>query len=110
MTEPVINGLFLLSATIVGSFITILSTRTQAKISELKDENSKVKNRLKKALQQIEAYHQLEDTYAQELSLSESKAVKTIKTEFRDKTVEQHQCERPDMTAKEAQKQINHIT
>ena len=109
MTEPIINGLFLLSATLIGSFITILSTRTQSKISDLKDENTKVKNKLKKALQQIESYHQLEDTYAQELSLLKNKAVKTIKTEFRDKTVEQHQCERPEMTAKEAQKQINHI-
>ena len=110
MTESVINGLFLLGATALGSMLTILAGRSQAKIADLKDENTKVRNRLKKALQQIEAYHQLEDAYANKLAHMEDKAVRTIKTDYRDKVVEEHQCERPYMTANEAQKQVNHIS
>ncbi len=110
MTESMVDGFFLLGATALGSMITIFAGRSQAKISDLKDENTKVRNRLKKALQQIEAYHQLEDAYANKLAHMEGKAVKTIKSDYRDKVVKEHQCERPYLTANEAQKQINHIS
>ncbi len=105
-----IDGLFLLGATALGSILTIFAGRSQAKISDLKDKNTIVRNRLKKALQQIEAYHLLEDTYANKLAHMEGKAVRTIKSDYRDKVVEEHQCERPYMTANEAQKQVNHIS
>ncbi len=110
MTEPLLNGIFLLGATIIGSMITLIATRHQSRISELKDQNEKIQNRLVKTLLQIESYHLLEDLYANKIAQESDSFVKTVKIEFRDRVVQNHQCERPLMTANEAKKQINRIS
>lgn len=107
MTDPIVNGLFGLAGAVIGGLVTILAAKMQAKTSELKEENEHTKKRLRKALQQIEAYHFLEDIYANKVADVDKKAARTIKTEYRNKVVEEHSCVRPDLTAKEALKQIN---
>ncbi len=110
MTEPIVNGIFVLGATVIGSLITLFATRYQSNISDLKEQNAKTQNRLVKTLLQIESYHLLEDLYANKIATEKETSVKTVKIEFRDRVVLNHQCERPQMTANEAKKQINRIS
>ncbi|EGV15857.1 hypothetical protein ThimaDRAFT_4866 [Thiocapsa marina 5811] len=80
-------------------------------MTKLKEEKEKLRIQLDKLLRQVEAYHLLEDLYAHELSEKDGKkAVKTIKTEYRNKIVEVHQCVRPKMTANEAKKYLQDLT
>jgi len=110
MVEAIINGTFLLFATLIGSGITILATRNEAKISDLKSQNESARQELVRSLKQIEAYHNLEEMYCCKIAELEQKTPKTVKIEFRDAVVETHQCERPFITANSAVKQIREIT
>ena len=110
MTESIVNGIFLLGATVIGSVITLIVTQYQSNVSDLKDQHKKTQNRLVKTLLQIESYHLLEDLYASKIATETESSVKTVKIEFRDQVVQNHQCERPLMTANEAKKQINRIS
>jgi len=110
VTEPIVNGIFLLGATVIGSVLTLIATRYQSNISDLKEQNAKIQNTLVKTLLQIESYHLLEDLYAHTIATETESSVKTVKIEYRDRVVQNHQCERPLMTANEAKKQINRIS
>jgi hypothetical protein len=111
MNDVVIEGLFVLGAAALGGLLAIFASRSGAEVSKLKEENKKHQSQLEKLLKQIEAYHLLEDLYANDLAGRDpGKAVRTVKTEYRNKAVEAHQCTRPEMTANEAKKQLQNIT
>ncbi len=110
MNDAMINGVFLLVATGIGGALTMLATRIGAKAEELKNDNKKLRETVRKLLRQIEAYHKLEDLYAMEISSRDSgKAVRTIKVEFRDRLVEATDLDRPRMTANQARKHLDRI-
>ncbi|WP_151671186.1 hypothetical protein [Nitrincola schmidtii] len=111
MSDVIVEGLFLLGAAISGGVLAIFAGRSSAEVEKLKNQNERREKLVEKLLKQVEAYHLLEDLYASDLSEAEpSKAVKTIKTEYRNKVVELHQCSRPEMTSNEAKKQLHVIT
>jgi len=111
MSEVVIEGLFLLGAATLGGLIGIFGSRSGAEVARLKEQNQRRQKQVERLFKQIEAYHLMEDLYAGELSSQPpSKAVKTIKTEYRNRVVEVHQCARPEMTANEAKKLLQDIT
>lgn len=110
MTDPEVNGLFLLLGACVTGVTTIIASRSGAQIGQIKTENAQLKRQISRLLHQVEAYHFLEDEYAADLASDRhGKAAKTIKTEYRNAVVEKHQCERPDMTANEAKKRLKEI-
>ena len=107
MNDVIINGLFLLGAAAVGGVLAIVASRSTAEISRLKQKNERLHAQIERLLKQIEAYHLLEDAYAEAFStLHPPKAIKTVKEEFRDKVVVRHQCVRPKMTANEARQRL----
>ncbi|MCR9105428.1 MAG: hypothetical protein NXI15_09070 [Gammaproteobacteria bacterium] len=110
MSPEITNGLFLLASVLITGFLTIFAGRSSAQIQNLKNENESNKRNISQLLKQVESYHLLEDVYANELASASSKQPKTIKTEYRNKVVELHQCERPEMTANEAKKRLQKIT
>ena len=111
MSDVIIEGLFVLGAAALGGVLAIFGSRSGAEVAKLKETNQRLQKQVERLLRQIEAYHLLEDLYANDLSgQPPSKAVKTIKTEYRNKVVEAHQCSRPEMTANEAKKQLQEIT
>ena len=110
MPESIVNGIFILASAVITGAITLISTRSGSQTTKLQGDNVRLKKRLEKALRQIEAYHLLEDIYASSLvHYDQKKSAKTIKIEHRNMVVEQHQCERPLMTAKEAAKEIRNM-
>ena len=114
MTDAVIHGIFLVAAALVSGLIAILASRSGAQTNELRAANERLERhnerlamQVRKLLRQIEAYHLLEDIYANDLAgAAGNKAARTVKTDYRDKVVAAHQCERPAMTANEARKSI----
>ena len=111
MSDVIIEGLFLIGAALAGGVLAIFAGRSGAEVAKLKTQNEKREKQVERLLKQVEAYHLLEDLYASDLSNVEpSKAVKTIKTEYRNRVVELHQCNRPEMTSNEAKKQLQGIT
>lgn len=111
MNEAIIEGLFVLGAAALGGMLAIFGSRSGAQVTKLKEENQKLRKQLEKFIRQVEAYHQLEDLYANDMSEKDgNKAVRTIKTDYRNKVVETHQCARPEMTANEAKKYLQDIT
>ncbi len=110
MTEPLLNGIFLLAASVIGSMVTLFATRHQSRVSDLKDQNEKIQSRLVKILYQVESYHHLEELYANSIASEKNSSVKSVKIDFRDRVVEMHNCERPKMTANEAKNQISRIS
>lgn len=111
MSDVIIEGLFVLGAAALGGGIALLGSRSGAQVAKLKEASQKLQKRIERLLKQVEAYHLLEDIYANDLSAQlPSKAVRTIKTEYRNKVVDAHQCSRPEMTSGEAKKQLEDIT
>lgn len=97
----------MLGAAVVGGVLSNYGSKLGEKYGELKEKNSMLQRQIEKLLKQIEAYHLLEDLYAKDLSrLDSQKAIKTIKTEYRNLVVDMHQCSRPEMTANEARKHL----
>lgn len=110
MSPEIINGIFLLGSVLITGLITICAGRSSAEIQKLKNLNDSNNKNISQLLRQVESYHLLEDLYANELADEFDKQPKTIKTEYRNKVVELHQCERPEMTANEAKKRLQKIT
>lgn len=107
MSQAVIEGIFILGAAIVSGAIAIIGSRSGAQVSKLRERQARVDKKNARLLRQLEAYHLLEDLYAKTLSEQDGrKAPRTIKTEYRNRVVELHDCARPEMTANEAKKQL----
>jgi len=107
MNEVIIQGVFSVTAAAIGGLIAILATRSSAEVSMLKNEKKELEKSSASLLRQIESYHLLEDLYAQDIAeCREGCAPRTIKTQYRDAVVKNHQCERPEMTAGEAKKRL----
>jgi len=103
LSEALIGGVFAVVSSIAGGGIALIGTRYGGQIEKLRAENDKLRASRDKLLRQIEAYHLLEDLYARAVAGNTGdQAPRTIKTEYRDRVVEAHQCDRPHMTAKEA--------
>ena len=119
MSDVIVQGIFLLAATGLGGALGFLSSRSGAEISKLREQNTRRSTQIRKFLQQIEAYHLLEDLYASDLAglpgslpaadTKSAKSVKTIKTEYRNRVVEIYGCSRPEMTAAEAKKRLEDL-
>jgi len=110
MSDVVIQGLFILGAAIISGATAIIGYWSGAQVAKLKEDNARLNKQVNRFLRQIEAYHLLEDLYAEELSSAGPvKAPKTVKTDYR-KVVEIHQCERPAMTANDAKKLLQERT
>lgn len=111
MSEEIIKGFFLIGAAAVGGILTIFASRSGAGIAQLKEKNSQLQKQIERLLKQVEAYHLLEDLYAETIASQDPpRAVKTIKEEYREKVVSLHQCTRPNMTANEAKRRLENIT
>lgn len=111
MSDVIIEGLFVLAAAIASGVIAIVATRSGAEVSKLKEDKARLEKQVARLLRQVESYHLLEDLYASDLAAkSDGRASKTIKTEYRNRVVELHQCERPEMTANEANKRLQVVT
>lgn len=101
----------MLATGLVSGGIAILATRSGANIEKIKEGKTRLENQLNELLKQVEAYHLLEDLYANQIALSDSgKAARTIKTEFRNRVVEEHQCDRPELISNEAKKRLKKFT
>jgi len=110
MDSNLIDGLFLLAASLISGLIAIYAGRSGAQVERLKSQNESLKNNVSQLLRQIESYHLLEDLYANDISQDSSKSPRTIKTEYRNKVVELHGCDRPEMTSTEAKRRLQKIT
>lgn len=107
MNDIVLEGLFLIGAAVVGGLLAIIGSMIGAGVQRIRGRNQQLKAQVERLLRQVEAYHLLEDLYAQELSNKDpAKSAKTIKTDYRNTVVRVHQCSRPAMTANEAKKQL----
>ena len=110
MSEIVVQGIFVLGAAALGGVLGIIASKSGAEVEKLKETNKRLQQQVQKLLKQVEGYHLLEDLYARDLSGGPpSKGVKTIKTEYRNRVVELHQCSRPEMTANEAKRRLEDI-
>ena len=110
MEPNLINGLFLLAASLITGLIAIYASKSGAQVEKLKSQNESLRNNKSQLLRQIESYHLLEDLYANDIAINDPKSPKAIKTEYRNKVVDQHQCDRPEMTSNEAKKRLQKIT
>lgn len=110
MESHLMDGLFLLAASLITGLIAIYAGRSGAQVEKLKSQNESLKNNVSQLLKQIESYHLLEDLYANNISQDSSNSPKTIKTEYRNKVVEQYKCDRPEMTSNEAKRRLQKIT
>jgi hypothetical protein len=99
MNESIINGIFALSGTLLGSLISYLISKDTKETKTLKSEV----NILSK---QVISYWNLEKLYSDEISKLLSKPVRTILQEYREK-IESIGLERPTMTEKEAKRILN---
>ena len=107
MNDAVIHGLFLVAAALVSGLIAILASRSGAQTTKLRTDNERLEKLVQRLLRQIEAYHLLEDLYANDIAATAgNKAARTVKTDYRDKVVAAHQCERPEMSANDARRSI----
>ncbi len=111
MNDLIVNGLFSLAAAIITGLVAILAARSAAGIERLRAEQANLRRQAEQLLQQVEAYHLLEDLYAQEIAGSRQyTSARKVKTEFRDRVVERHQCVRPNMTSNEARRRLQDAT
>ncbi|MBS1653117.1 MAG: hypothetical protein JSU07_14015 [Bacteroidetes bacterium] len=94
MNESIINGIFALSGTLIGSLISYFIAR---KVKETKTLKAQVSILSK----QVMSYWNLERIYSEELVKLVSKPAKTILQEYREKIVAMNLV-RPTMTEKEA--------
>ncbi len=99
LNESILNGIFALTGTLLGGFISYLIARNTKETKSLK---LKV-NLLSK---QVISYWNLEKLYSQELGSLKSKSSKTILEEYREK-IERMGFERPTMTEKKSKRIIN---
>lgn len=94
MNESIINGIFALSGTLIGSLISYFIARNVKETKTLKAQVSILSK-------QVMSYWNLERIYSEELGKLVSKPAKTILQEYREKIVAMN-LERPTMTEKEA--------
>lgn len=111
MTEVIVEGLFVLAAAISTGLIAIFASRSGAEVAKLKEDKGRLEKQVGRLLRQVESYHLLEDLYAIDVAAQrDGQAAKTVKTEYRNRVVDLHQCERPAMTANEAKKHLQDVT
>lgn len=96
MNESIINGIFALSGTMLGGFISYIIARNEK-------ETKSLKTQVRMLSKQVISYWNLEKLYSEEIGKLVSKSAKTILQEYREK-IESMDLERPTMTEKEAKR------
>lgn len=94
-------GIFSIAGTIAGAALTIFANSRQDAQRSLEKRNEVLAHELRKAANQVAAYHALESEYAHDLAKQRGVSERTVKTEFRDR-VEIGNYERPTWTEREA--------
>ena len=96
MNESILNGIFALSGTLLGGFISYLMSKDTK-------ENKILKGQVNMHSKQVISYWNLEKLYSDEFCKLLLKPAKTVLQEYREK-IESMGLERPTMTKKEAKK------
>lgn len=111
MSDLIVSGLFSVAVATITGIVAIVAARSASGIEKLRADQVHLRRQSEQLLLQVEAYHLLEDLYAKDMAdLLQDTAPRTLKTEFRNRVVELHQCARPFMTANEAKKRLQEVT